>query len=87
MRRISIKLIRTVLIMPQIVRNLSAQTRKVEKLTSDFTAEFVRKSVRPKTSKTSIRPGLSESSVGSSLWLSPWIDAFGAAHLHLAGSV
>jgi hypothetical protein len=32
--------------MPQIVRNLSAQTRKVEKLTSCFESEFVRKSVR-----------------------------------------
>jgi hypothetical protein len=46
-RRIPLKLIRTVLIMPQIVRNLSAQTRKVEKLTSCFAGEFVRKSVRP----------------------------------------
>ena len=33
--------------MPQFVRNLSAQTRKVEKLTSCFASEFVRKSVRP----------------------------------------
>ncbi len=41
------ELIRTVLIMPQIVRNLSARARKVEKLTSCFASEFVRKSVRP----------------------------------------
>lgn len=33
--------------MPQFVRNLSAQTRKVEKLTGRFASEFVRKSIRP----------------------------------------
>jgi hypothetical protein len=54
--QISLKLIRTVLIMPQFIRNLSAQTRKVEKLTSCFTSEFVRKSVRLKFLELALLP-------------------------------
>jgi hypothetical protein len=42
--------------MPQIVRNLSAQTRKVEKLTSCFAGEFVRKSVRLKFLELALLP-------------------------------